>query len=188
VAATRKPQRKVFEGQEFYSVQAAAEALQRSPRTLRRLEAAGIIPRPRHELPYSRPGMRWYSTADLAELQRLVEESGYAERQPGSRGKLKSLLDGLAGAARTDTRRSSWSGEEVSAKPRQFARRHDPDTAFDWVPPSERRREEEQHLEPIPPADLCPRCKTVELVWVTQDLPGGGVGPDPGVRTLRWRR
>jgi hypothetical protein len=60
------PQKKIFEGQQFYSVQAAAEILNRAPRTLRRLESQGVIPRPRHELPRSRPGMRWYSEADLA--------------------------------------------------------------------------------------------------------------------------
>jgi hypothetical protein len=71
------PRRKVFEGQEFFSVQAAAAVLNRTPRTLRRLESEGIISRPRHQLPGSKPGMRWYSGRDLDELARVVSKFGF---------------------------------------------------------------------------------------------------------------
>jgi hypothetical protein len=127
--------------------------------------------------------MRWYSQQDLVELQRLVEESGFAAGGHGARGRLKGLLDNLAGEARTDTRRSSWGDEDVSRRPRemlrQFSRPDDPDTAFEWTPPSERRLEERRQIQerqaaPVPPPVCCSRCSQ-EVVFVIEDLPGGGM-------------
>jgi hypothetical protein len=166
----RQPQRRVYEGVEYLSVQAAAEVLGRSVRTLRRLEKANVIARPRHELPCSRPGMRWYSAQDLEELRRLVEESGYGERQPGGRKRLKTLLDDLPGLPREPSRNPLWAGEDMSPRPRQFLRRRDQDFETEWLPPSERRMQE-WHQEPIPPPVCCPSCG-VEVTWIMQPVPG----------------
>jgi hypothetical protein len=165
---SRAPQRKVYDGQEFFSVRAAAAVLNRTPRTLRRLE---------HELPNSRPGMRWYSQQDLAELQRLVTESGFAEDQRGGRGRLKGLLEGLATGPRSSDggkQASTWAGEHVSRRPRELLHRDDADDGGEWAPPGERSsRPEAQALEPVPPPIQCPRCET-ELFFVMQPVPGAG--------------
>jgi hypothetical protein len=181
--AARVPQRKVVDGVEYLSVTAAAQTLNRSERTLRRLEAAGIIPRPRHQFPGGRPDMRWYSQADLDELRQLVADSGFAERQAGSRSRLKDLLAALPGQARNPVdagQRSSWSGEDVSRRPRELLRRRPIDDDFEWLPPFERRRAqlEEARTDPLPAAELCPQCG-VEVLWITQPLPGGGLTQVP---------
>jgi hypothetical protein len=130
-----------------------------------------LLPRPRHELPRSRAGMRWYSEADLAELRRLVEASGYAVGQKGARGRLKTLLDDLPGLPREPSRKPLWAGGDVSPRPRQFLARRDQDFETERVPPNERRQIGEQHPEPIPPPVCCPRCG-VEVTWIMQAVPG----------------
>jgi hypothetical protein len=174
------PQKKIFGGQTFYSIQAAAEVLNRSPRTLRRLEQAGVIAKPKHQLPGGRQGQRWYSSHDLEDLRRLVAESGFGDRQVGSRGRLRDLLDALPGEARTQGRKSAWAGQEISNRPRELLHRRDQADIdpTDWVPPSERRRQAELPSDPLPPPDECPICG-VEVVWVTQKPPGGGTRQVP---------
>jgi hypothetical protein len=173
----RSPQRKIFEGVEYFSVQKAAEVLNRTPRTLRRLEQAGVISRPRHELPHSRPNMRWYSAEDLEQLQKLVEESGFAEGRTGSRTRLKGLLDDLSGVARTAPKKSSWAGEEVSRRPREMLG-WGKDIEAEWTPPSEHRRINEHRADPIPPAETCKGCGQ-EVLWIALRLPGGGIEQRP---------
>jgi hypothetical protein len=171
------PQRKVFEGQEFLSIQAAASILNRTPRTLRRLESEGIIPRPTHELPGSKIGMRWYTQADLEQLQRVVAQSGFAEQAQGTKGRLKSLLATVRterGPQRKERpQQSSWSGEHVSRRPRELLRRGDDDDD-EWMPPGSGSTRPERQVAPIPPPETCPRCKA-EILWVTQ--PGNGQVP-----------
>jgi hypothetical protein len=173
---SRAPQRKVYNEQEYFSVQAAAAVLHRTPRTLRRLEQAGIIPRPKHELPGGRPHQRWYSQTDLAELQRLVTESGFAEDQRGGRGRLKGLLDGLATSPRSaesGKQGSTWSGEHVSRRPRELLHRDDNDDGDEWAPPGERSsRPEPQTSAPLPPPLCCPKCRQ-EVLWLTTTSANG---------------
>jgi hypothetical protein len=175
-SATRAPQKKVFEGETFYSIQAAAQVLNRSPRTLRRLEQAGVVAKPRHQLPGGREGQRWYSAKDLEDLRRLVAESGFGERQVGSRGRLQALLDALPGQARISGRKPSWADEAISNRPRELLHRRkqgdiDP---MDWMPPSARRRQPELRPEPLPPPDACPVCG-VEVTWIAERVPGGSL-------------
>jgi hypothetical protein len=120
--AKSQPGRKVIDGVEYFSAQAAADVLGRSYRTLTRLEEAGVIRHP-DPLPGQDPKTRWYSQQDLEELRRLVEQSGFGDRQAGGRGRLKSLLNDALSGPRTSARFRPWIGETISTRPRQFERR-----------------------------------------------------------------
>ena len=75
-AGTRKPQRKVHHGHEFYSVQRRERWSGGPPH----FEADGgrrPDPRPPPRASRQPSGMRRYSEADLAELQRLAVDSGF---------------------------------------------------------------------------------------------------------------
>ena len=176
VARTKRtPNRKVIDGVEYFSAQAATEALGRSYRTLTRLERERVIRRP-DPLPGQDPKGRWYSEQDLEELRGVAEQSGFAERAYEAKGRLRGLLNTMRDER---PQRPLWNGEEVSGRPRQFSGRPVGDVnPFDWVPPGERRRLPEHQEEPLPKADLCPTCaserRTSEIVWWMETLPGGG--------------
>jgi hypothetical protein len=172
-----QPARKVIDGVTYYSARAAAEALGRSYRTLTRLESQGVIRRP-DPLPGADTKARWYSEADLAELRKLVEQSGFGDRAYGGKGRLRDLLDTTREAQPQRPQKPNWAGEEVSRKPRQFAGRRDEQVETEWTPPSERRQIEERPVAPIPPPVCCPRCGQ-EVLWIVQDVPGGGIEQRP---------
>jgi hypothetical protein len=71
-----------------------------------------------------------------------------------------------------------WNGEEVSRRPRQFSGRRGEEPEFDWVPPSEKRRIEEHRLDPLPAPEVCKKCGQ-EVVWMIENLPGGGMRQVP---------
>jgi hypothetical protein len=100
------------------------------------------------------------------------------ERGPG-------VANGLTGEARTATGRSSWVGEDVSRKPRQLLRQREEDIETEWVAPSEHRQMQERRSEPVPPADVCPKCKT-EVLYMMQSVPDAIDIQVPCFRT--WRR
>jgi hypothetical protein len=135
-----------------------------------RLEKSGVFPRP-DPLPGRNPSERWYSQADLDTLTRLAEQSGFTEKAYGGKGKLRDLLDTMRDQQPQRPQKPRWNGEEISKRPRQFARRRDEEPEFDWTPPSEKRRIEERQHDPVPPPVCCQKCGQ-EVVWMMQPVPG----------------
>jgi hypothetical protein len=80
----------MYQGVEYLSIQGAAAALGRSVRTLRRLEKAQILPRPK-ALPVGPEKQRWYAERVIDALSRAAESSGYRDGK-GNMADLKQAV------------------------------------------------------------------------------------------------
>jgi hypothetical protein len=95
------------DGTAFLSIGGLAKAVQRSPRTIRRWEQRGVIPRTKYwTLPedpansYAR--RRWYPESDVERYRRAAEESGLAVHQRRGQA-LRAVVDACQPSGRVET-------------------------------------------------------------------------------------
>jgi hypothetical protein len=140
MAGMAKPHKTVIDGVVYRSVAALEIALNRSARSIRRLERHGALPPPQRDLT-KRLGGRWYSDQELARFRQVAEDTDFyynPQRLPEFRaavaaafGRGNSVSDAKPRPA--DPELPDWQAEAVDRLPRQW--RHLDRESPEWVAP-----------------------------------------------------
>jgi hypothetical protein len=138
------------------------QILGRTPRTLRRWEDAGILPRPRRRF-NGNAGQRWYSESEVALLAKLVQEHVHG----------KEGLQRLGAAIKAERDRRARDKGRTPANVRRSWKDIEPDTPEEKDKPS-RWRDLSEPKPPVPVGApmilVCPRCNKGTIL--TQDIAG----------------
>lgn len=154
-------------GTGFVSIGALAKAVKRSPRTVRRWEQMGVIPRTKYWTVPEDPEnwnarRRWYTEADVERCRQAAEETGLTQHQLRGHA-LRDLVDTWQPQGRAQPDRSldakvPWS--EVAAPERVVRSWHEIDA-------------KPRPTKPAP--DRCPQCNRQPTTTLTQRADGRSV-------------